>query len=76
MRVILLMVISRVHAIQRRKLTHIFLFYRENLSSDSYLQSQMDADQYVPIATVANLDQIQKFNCDIQLIVDLLRGKL
>ena len=35
----------------------------------------MDADQYVPIATVASLDQIQKFNCDIQLIVDLLRGK-
>ena len=36
----------------------------------------MDADQYVPITTVASLDQIQKFNCDIQLIVELLRGTL
>ncbi|XP_060592315.1 la-related protein 4-like isoform X2 [Ruditapes philippinarum] len=46
---------------------------RENLSNDSYLQSQMDADQYVPVATVANLDQIQKLTSDTQLIVDLLR---
>jgi hypothetical protein len=34
----------------------------------------MDADQYVPVATVANLDQIQKLTSDTQLIVDLLRG--
>lgn len=48
-------------------------FSRENLSNDSYLQSQMDADQYVPIATVANLDQIQKLSNDTDLIVQLLR---
>jgi len=49
---------------------------RENLSNDSYLQSQMDADQYVPIATVASLDQIQRLTTDLQLIIDLLRGKV
>ncbi|XP_053385755.1 uncharacterized protein LOC123538119 [Mercenaria mercenaria] len=48
-------------------------FSRENLSNDSYLQSQMDADQYVPVATVANLDQIQKLTSETQLIVELLR---
>ncbi|XP_052814965.1 uncharacterized protein LOC128241884 isoform X1 [Mya arenaria] len=50
------------------------LFSRENLSNDSYLQSQMDADQYVPIATVASLDQVQKLSNDLQLIVEILRG--
>lgn len=45
-----------------------------NLSSDSYLQSQMDADQYVPIATVASLNQIQELTTDLQLIVEVLRG--
>lgn len=48
-------------------------FSRENLASDSYLQSQMDADQYVPITTVSNLAQIQRLTSDLQLIVELLR---
>ncbi|KAL9958513.1 hypothetical protein ACROYT_G035539 [Oculina patagonica] len=34
-----------------------FYFSRENLSSDTYLVSQMDGDQYVPIWTVANFNQ-------------------
>nr|XP_022322107.1 la-related protein 4-like isoform X3 [Crassostrea virginica] len=48
-------------------------FSRDNLSSDTYLQSQMDSDQYVPIATIANLEQIQELTTDLQLVVQLLR---
>ncbi|XP_061169637.1 la-related protein 4-like isoform X2 [Saccostrea echinata] len=48
-------------------------FSRDSLSSDTYLQSQMDSDQYVPISTIASLDQIQELTTDLQLIVQLLR---
>lgn len=48
-------------------------FSRDNLSSDTYLQSQMDSDQYLPIATIANLEQIQELTTDLQLVVQLLR---
>jgi len=37
-----------------------FYFSRENLASDTYLVSQMDGDQYVPIWTVANFNQASK----------------
>ncbi|CAG2213139.1 LARP4 [Mytilus edulis] len=46
---------------------------RENLASDRYLQSQMDADQYVPIATVAQLDQISQLTKDLELIIELIK---
>ena len=36
----------------------------------------MDSDQYVPIATIANLEQIQELTTDLQLVVQLLRGTL
>ncbi|XP_069107644.1 la-related protein 4-like isoform X3 [Argopecten irradians] len=48
-------------------------FSRESLASDRYLQSQMDADQYVPIATVADLQQIQQLTNDLELITELLK---
>lgn len=35
----------------------------------------MDSDQYLPIATIANLEQIQELTTDLQLVVQLLRGK-
>ncbi|KAK7506572.1 hypothetical protein BaRGS_00002047, partial [Batillaria attramentaria] len=50
-----------------------YYFSRENLVHDQYLQSQMDSDQYVPIATVANFNMVQKLTHDIELIVEVLR---
>ncbi|KAL3223674.1 hypothetical protein MRX96_027257 [Rhipicephalus microplus] len=52
-----------------------YYFSRENLANDTYLLSQMDSDQYVPIGTVANFNQIKKLTKDLSLIVDVLRGK-
>lgn len=48
---------------------------RENLANDAYLLSQMDNDQYVPIWTVANFNQVKKLTKDIKLITEVLRGK-
>lgn len=48
---------------------------RENLANDTYLLSQMDNDQYVPIWTVANFNQVKKLTKDIKLITDVLRGE-
>lgn len=41
---------------------------------DAYLVSQMDSDQFVPIATVASFNQIKQLTTDMQLIVDVLKG--
>lgn len=50
-----------------------YYFSRENLASDTYLLSQMDNDQYVPIWTVANFNQVKKLTKDIKLITEVLR---
>ncbi|KAI4471722.1 lupus la protein-related [Holotrichia oblita] len=47
--------------------------YRENLANDTYLLSQMDNDQYVPIWTVANFNQVKKLTKDIKLITQVLK---
>lgn len=50
-----------------------YYFSRENLANDAYLVSQMDGDQYVPIWTVANFNQIKKLTTDIKLITEVLK---
>lgn len=43
------------------------------MANDAYLLSQMDNDQYVPIWTVANFNQVKKLTKDIKLITEVLR---
>nr|XP_006825202.1 PREDICTED: la-related protein 4-like isoform X1 [Saccoglossus kowalevskii]XP_006825203.1 PREDICTED: la-related protein 4-like isoform X2 [Saccoglossus kowalevskii] len=50
-----------------------YYFSRENLASDTYLRSQMDADQYVPIWTIANFNAVKRLSSDMKLIVEVLR---
>lgn len=50
-----------------------FYFSRENLASDTYLVSQMDGDQYVPIWTVANFNQVKKLTKDLDLVKNVMR---
>ncbi|XP_072307626.1 la-related protein 4 isoform X2 [Eucyclogobius newberryi] len=50
-----------------------FYFSRENLSKDLYLISQMDSDQFVPIWTVACMEDIKSLTSDLELIVDVLK---
>lgn len=51
-----------------------FCFSRENLSKDLYLISQMDNDQFIPIWTVACMEDIKALTTDIELILDVLRA--
>ncbi|EHB08310.1 La-related protein 4 [Heterocephalus glaber] len=51
-----------------------FCFSGENLSKDLYLISQMDSDQFVPIWTVANMEEIKKLATDLDLIPEALRS--
>lgn len=50
-----------------------YYFSRENLANDTYLLTQMDNDQYVPIWTVANFNQVKKLTKDLKLITEVLR---
>ncbi|CAF4084163.1 unnamed protein product, partial [Rotaria sp. Silwood2] len=50
-----------------------YYFSRENMIHDSYLQSQMDADNYVPISLIANFKLVKRLTHDLQLIIDVLK---
>lgn len=43
------------------------------MANDTYLLTQMDSDQYVPIWTVANFNLVKKLTKDIKLITEVLR---
>ncbi|KAM9362250.1 la-related protein 4 [Symphorus nematophorus] len=51
-----------------------FCFSRENLSKDLYLISQMDSDQFVPIWTIACMEDVKALTTDMDLILDVLRA--
>uniref|UniRef100_A0A673CDA3 La ribonucleoprotein 4Ab n=1 Tax=Sphaeramia orbicularis TaxID=375764 RepID=A0A673CDA3_9TELE len=51
-----------------------FCFSRENLSKDLYLISQMDSDQFVPIWTIACMEDIKSLTTDMDLILDVLKA--
>lgn len=53
----------------------VLLWFRENLSKDLYLMSQMDSDQFVPIWTIASMEGIKVLTTDMDLILDVLRCK-
>lgn len=56
-------------------LTIIFDVFRENLSKDLYLISQMDSDHFVPVWAVACMEDIKALTTDMDLILDVLRGQ-
>ena len=52
-----------------------YYFSRTNMATDVYLQSQMDADNYVPISIIANFKLVKRLTNDLQQIIDVLKGK-
>eukprot|EP00123_Amoebidium_parasiticum_P016900 comp23630_c0_seq1/m.40274 comp23630_c0_seq1/g.40274 ORF comp23630_c0_seq1/g.40274 comp23630_c0_seq1/m.40274 type:complete len:747 (-) comp23630_c0_seq1:810-3050(-) len=50
-----------------------YYFSRDNLAQDAYLVSQMNADLYVPISTVASFKMVRSLTEDLELIVEVLK---
>ncbi|CAF1034089.1 unnamed protein product [Adineta ricciae] len=50
-----------------------YYFSKENIINDIYLQSQMDADNYVPISMIGNFKLVKRLTHDLQLIIDVLK---
>mmetsp|Transcript_20628 Transcript_20628/g.28962 ORF Transcript_20628/g.28962 Transcript_20628/m.28962 type:complete len:502 (-) Transcript_20628:278-1783(-) len=50
-----------------------YYFSKQNLLTDRYLVSQMNADFYVPIKTIANFKMIKSLTTDIDLVVNIMK---
>ncbi len=44
------------------------------MAHDRYLKSQMDAEDYVPITTIANFKLVKRLTHDLGLIIAVLKG--
>ena len=53
-----------------------YYFSPENLAHDEYLRTQMDQDQFVNISIIASFNQIRKLTSDVNMVTQVLRGKL
>lgn len=53
-----------------------FFACRENLAADAYLRSQMDNDQFVKVAILANFNMVKRLTTDLNVVMQALRGKL
>ncbi len=51
-----------------------YYFSRENMVNDRYLKSKMDAEDYVPIAVIADFNLVKRLTNDLQLIINVLKG--
>eukprot|EP00303_Exanthemachrysis_gayraliae_P011658 CAMPEP_0206020086 /NCGR_PEP_ID=MMETSP1464-20131121/30343_1 /ASSEMBLY_ACC=CAM_ASM_001124 /TAXON_ID=119497 /ORGANISM="Exanthemachrysis gayraliae, Strain RCC1523" /LENGTH=343 /DNA_ID=CAMNT_0053394007 /DNA_START=120 /DNA_END=1148 /DNA_ORIENTATION=- len=51
-----------------------YYFSRENLMTDTYLKQQMDAQMYVPLATIAAFNNVRMLGADERAIRDALEG--
>ena len=49
-----------------------FYFSQENLDKDTYLQSQMNAQNYVPIDTIMNFRKVVSLTTDKELVVKVM----
>ena len=51
-----------------------FYLSRENLSSDSFLVSKMDTDNFVEIEVLAKFNMVRKLTSDLELVTDILKS--
>jgi La domain len=55
-------------------ISNILYFFRENLSQDKYLLTQMDRDQWVPISIIAGFNQVRRLTYRVELVTEVLKG--
>ena len=53
-----------------------YYFSEKNILHDKFLVDNMDSEDYVPIAVIANFKLLRSLTNDIKLITDVLKGEL